>query len=173
MSVVHSEADGNCSELFDPYPLIKMSCVNVRRNDRIELQNSEAVRFRLSYAIPNQLFADVQSPVLGRNGIACICNVAASADVVRMKNIHSVNLAVLIGRHTAIGLLSKEFSCAPVRELILLRKCNTLVNNLVPYIFHSGDIVRTVFSYNNIFHGNILFISITFCHCRGHVLPLP
>ena len=55
MSIVHSEAVGNCSELFEPYPLIKMSCVDVRRDDRIELQDSEAVRFRLSYAIPNQL----------------------------------------------------------------------------------------------------------------------
>lgn len=173
MSVVHSEAAGNCAELFEPDSLIKVSCMNIRRNNRIELKNSESVRFCLNNTVTNQLFTDVQSPAFKRNGIACVCDMAASADIVRVKDVHSVDLAVLADRNAAIGLLSKKIFCTLIREIFLLRKSNALVNNLVPYIFHSGNIVRTVFSYNNIFHGNILFISITFCHCQGHVLPLP
>lgn len=60
-AVLHSEAAGDSAELFEADALIEMARVDVRPDDGVELEHSEALFMRLTDAVEHQLFADVLS----------------------------------------------------------------------------------------------------------------
>ena len=107
--------------------------------------DSSVAAVMLSKAIGNQLFSDVLSPAGGVDRIACIGNVPAPADIVRVENIKPDNRSVVIC-HTTVRLCGKECPAAFLVEKLQLRKGNALFNNFVPNTYHGGYIIFTVLS---------------------------
>ena len=60
-AVLHSEAAGDSAELFEADALIEMARVDVRPDDGVEPEHSEALFMCLTDAVEHQLFADVLS----------------------------------------------------------------------------------------------------------------
>lgn len=58
-AVLHSESAWDSPELFEADALIEMARVDVRPDDGVELEHSEALFMRLTDAVEHQLFADV------------------------------------------------------------------------------------------------------------------
>ena len=52
----------NNAELLESDALIQMPCMDICRNDCVELKYPEAMLSALLNAVPDQLFADVKSP---------------------------------------------------------------------------------------------------------------
>lgn len=139
------------AELPETKPFIEMTGADILRNDRIELQNSEAELFSDPERIANKRFADMLSPAGFVNGIACVADMSAASYVVRVKYVHSADCAVNVLGNSAIGLRGEEFPSAFVREVFLLRKSSALVNDNIPYSYHFGNIPFGIFSYLHIF----------------------
>ncbi len=60
MAVLHAETMRDGAELDEAKAFIQMAGVNVGRNDRIKLEDAEAVRRALPETVRHQLFTDVQ-----------------------------------------------------------------------------------------------------------------
>ena len=113
MTILHTKAFRNCSELNETEPFIKMPCMDICRHYSIELKNTKAVLLSLKQTIRNKLFADVQSPALRFNSIACIADMTAPAHIIRMQDIQTINVSIFrISSNSAIGLRSKKFLSA-------------------------------------------------------------
>ena len=65
MAVFHAEASGDGSELYESEPFVKVPCVKVALDNRIELHDPESQLFPFCQAVQDKLFADVLSPVFG------------------------------------------------------------------------------------------------------------
>ena len=87
MSVLHSESAGNCPKLFEAKAFVKMSCVYVGFHDSIELQNSETQSPPLFQTIKDKLLTYMLSSNSGWDCIACVADMAASADIIGMQDI--------------------------------------------------------------------------------------
>lgn len=87
MSVFHSESAFYCSKLDKTEPFVQMPRMDVCRHDRIELHNPESCELGLRKAVLYKKFPDMKSAAGGAYGVACVCNVRASADVVRVQNV--------------------------------------------------------------------------------------
>ena len=104
MAVFHQKAAGNCAELHKPESFVKMAGMGIAFNDGIELKNAEAVNICLVQAVLHQLFADVLSSQIASYAIGRVADMPASADVVGMKNIETVNSVPLAGdRRMGLG----------------------------------------------------------------------
>ena len=64
MTVLHTKSVRNYAKLFESDAFIKVSCMNVRRNNCVELQNFESVSLCLCDAVKHELLAEVKSAVL-------------------------------------------------------------------------------------------------------------
>ncbi len=87
MTVLHAEAFLDHSELPKADPLIQVSGVDIAFDYRIELKDHEAALFCLCHAIQHKLFADMLTSAFGADGVACIADVTAAPDVVRVQDI--------------------------------------------------------------------------------------
>ena len=87
MSVFHSESAFYCSKLDKAELFVQMPRMDVCRHDRIELHNPESCEPGLRKAVLYKKFPDMKSAAGGAYGVACVCNVRASADVVRVQNV--------------------------------------------------------------------------------------
>ena len=112
----------------------------------IELQYSEAVSLCLFKTVRHQGFADVLSSHSVFHCIACVADVSASADIVRVENIHSHYLTVKLG-DSGVGLLCKEFGSAFFVKIFGLGECFSLFHYLVPYAYCCGNVLFGEFSY--------------------------
>ena len=73
----------------------------------------------------------------GINGIACIGDVSAAADVVRVKDIQSSDRSVVV-RNAAIGLTRKKGFSAFLVEQVELRESDSFFHNIIPNADHFG-----------------------------------
>lgn len=61
-AIFHAESALDCSQLNKSKPLVKMTCMNVRRNNSVELQNSKALFMSLFYAVFHKPLSNVKPP---------------------------------------------------------------------------------------------------------------
>lgn len=86
---------------------------------------------------------------------------AASPDIIGMEYIQSKYLSV-IDCHTAIALGCKEpRSCHSIQQ-ILLWKCDTVLNDLIPYNNHFVQIFMIIFSDNHSFSPGVFLYKLNF-----------
>ena len=149
MSVFHPEPTRNYSQLLETKALVQMTGVNIRCHNSIELKNSESVFSALQQAVLNQLFPYMQSARLGTDGIACVADMTAPANIVWMENIQSIYFAVGILRHSAVGLRIKKYLAGILIKKLLLWKRTTFFNNFIPDSNHIYNIFWLIFSYRN------------------------
>ena len=103
-AVYPAETFWDSSELLEAKSFIKMTGMDILRYDCIELQNAEAVFPALYERVGNECFADMLSPAVLVNGIACVADVTASSYIVRVKYVHSADCAVIVLGNSAVGL---------------------------------------------------------------------
>ena len=104
MPIFHAKALRNRPKLAESQSLIEMSCMNVRRNHSVELQNAKAYPLALFEGILDQKFTDMQAAAFGTDGVACIANMSAASYIVRMKNIKPIDLLRISYGHRSITL---------------------------------------------------------------------
>ena len=124
-----------------------MSCMDIARYNRIKLHNCKALFLCLPQTVPYKLFTNMQPSAISRDCIACICNMAASANIIRMQNIQPQYFSGLhLLRNTTIGLLCKK-SCTCLRiQTVLLWKCNSILNNLFSDVCHLCNVFFRILS---------------------------
>ena len=139
MTVLHSEAARNGSELFESKTFIQVSGMRIALNDSVELQNPEAVFCTLFQAVQNEFLTDVLTAEFGTYGIACVADVSASADIVRVEDIETGDITVDLC-NTRICLRFEE--CLPGSHIkkLFLRKSDSFFNDLIPDGDHGGKV---------------------------------
>ena len=95
MAVRHEKAARDDAELLEAEPAVKMERARVGRDDRIELEDAVAERLSLRHAVPHELFADMPAAHAVLHRIARVADMAAAADVVRMQDVQTDDLARL------------------------------------------------------------------------------
>lgn len=132
-----------------------MTRMNVGSNNRIELQNTEAVQLCLLQAVQNKLFPNMAAAERRIYRVACVADMPAPSDIVRMQNIEPADSsAARVFGDGRIGLsCEKGFSRFGVQQF-LLRKCDPFLHNLIPDSDHCGQIFFFEWTDNN-FHFNI------------------
>ena len=123
-----------------PYLLIEMSCRSIARDDSIELQNAKAELPRPPDTVPYEQLADMPPSAFAADSIACVADMPAATDIVRVKDIQPRNISVIIAGNSCKALGRKEFISASAVQLILLRKCRTVPDDLIPDPYHLGQI---------------------------------
>ena len=91
MAVFHMKTAGDSSDSYKTKLFINMDSWVVCCNNGVELHKLKAKFCGFFKGMCNDGFADVFSAAIGFYSIARVCNMAASSDVVRMKNIKSNN----------------------------------------------------------------------------------
>ena len=81
----------------------------------VELEDAESVGLGLLKAIQDKFLADVLSATGGTDGVAGVCDVPASPDIVGMEDVKSDNPDAFIHRHADIRLRRKN--SAPVSRV--------------------------------------------------------
>ena len=159
MSVLHTEALRDHTKLDKSKSFIKMSCMDIAGHNRIKLQDTKTMLFSPDQAIGYQLFANMKSSGISAYRIAGVTDMTASSDIIRMKDVKSVNFsAFCIYCCSCIGLFCKKsFSCLFVKAFFL-GKSHTVFYNLIPDPDQIRKIFFFVFSYCNI-HDDLLYLS--------------
>ena len=85
--VLEQKALGNHAELGKAELLVELEGRSIRRDDCVELQNPKADFLGLREAILYEKFTDVLATLVLLDGVACIRNVAAAPDIVRVENV--------------------------------------------------------------------------------------
>ena len=96
MTVLHPEAAGYRTELLKAQALIKMAGMRIALYYGVKLQDFIAELCALLHAVKNELFADMKAADLGIYSIACIADVAASSYVVRVEDVKTDDLSVIV-----------------------------------------------------------------------------
>ncbi|MPM96925.1 hypothetical protein SDC9_144095 [bioreactor metagenome] len=85
------------------------------------------------HTVCDQCFSNALSALILPNGIACVADMSATANIVGMQNVQRHNLARFsVARNTGKGLLLKEAKPVNRRQFLCLRKCDSLAHNLIP-----------------------------------------
>ena len=160
MSILHTEPLRDHAKLGKSKSLIKMSCRNIAGHNRIKLQDTKTMLFSPGQTVGYQLFFNVKSSGISAYRIAGVTDMTASSDIIRMKNVKSVNFSAFrIYCCSCIGLLCKKsFSCLFVKAFFLW-KSHTVFYNLIPYPDQIRKIFFFVFSYCNIHDDLLLYLS--------------
>ena len=157
LSVLFPKSFRNRSQLDKTKPLIKMPCMNISRNDSIELQYPEPVLFPLDKAVQHQSFANMHPPSFWADRITCIAYMPTSSHIVGMQNIQSENTAVTgLFRNPAISLRGEKRSPRSFIQRLFLREGNPLLYHFIPNPDHLRQILFFICSYHNI-HFSHLF----------------
>ena len=146
-AVYPAETFWDSSEPVKAKSFIKVTGMDIFRNDSIELQNAVSVFLALYERVGNECLADMLAPAVLVNGIACVADMSASSYIVRVKYVNSADCAVIVLGNSAVVLRCEKFPSALVCEVLLLRKSNAVLDNDVPYSHHFGDILFGIFSY--------------------------
>ena len=103
--------------------------MRIALNDSVELQNPEAVFCTLFQAVQNEFLTDVLTAEFGADGIACVADVSASADIVRVEDIETGDITVDLC-NTRICLRFEE--CLPGSHIkkLFLRKSDSFFNDV-------------------------------------------
>ena len=85
--------------------LIKPECRKVGFYHRVKLQNTKAQLLCLFHAVAHQFFADALPAQTAFDRIACIADMPAPSDIVRMQNIQAGDFSSFrVIRQTCVGL---------------------------------------------------------------------
>ena len=93
MSILHTEPLRDHAKLGKSKSLIKMSCRNIAGHNRIKLQDTKTMLFSPGQTVGYQLFSNVKSSGISAYRIAGVTDMTASSDIIRMKNVKSVNFS--------------------------------------------------------------------------------
>lgn len=108
---------------------------------------------RLRHAIANKCFADVTPAKIGGYRIACVADMPASPDIIRMQNIEPEQfVGAIFFCNAAMTLRGEKILPVFGGKAVLLRKCVSRFHDLVPNRNHSGEVVFLIFSYSNSVH---------------------
>ena len=107
VSILHPESSGDCSKLNETQSLIQMSGMNIAFHNGIELEHTETKILSVFQTVKHQFFTDMLSPACGGYRITGIADMSASPYIIRMQDIQSDNLSVIL-RYTSITLGSEE-----------------------------------------------------------------
>ena len=114
-----------------------MQGVNVRGNDRIELEEAEPELSTFLQGVLDQFFTDVESAKSLLYSVARVADVAASPHVVRVKDVKPHHLArLVIDSHPGIGLSTEKVIGFLDGEFFDLGKGDSLAHDAVPDIHH-------------------------------------
>lgn len=109
MSILHTEPLRDHAKLGKSKSLIKMSCRNIAGHNRIKLQDTKTMLFSPGQTVGYQLFSNVKSSGISAYRIAGVTDMTASSDIIRMKNVKSVNVSAFrIYCYSCIGLFCKK-----------------------------------------------------------------
>ena len=134
ISVLHTEALWDNTELRKAKPLIQVQSMDIGGNDGIELKYAETKTGTCFQRMLHQLFPNMQSPLTFFNSIAGVADMTATAYIVWMENIETYNLIRLtVYGNASIRLAHEESVCRLIRQLFILRKSNTFADNGIPY----------------------------------------
>lgn len=160
MSILHTEPLRDHAKLGKSKSLIKMSCRNIAGHNRIKLQDTKTMLFSPGQTVGYQLFSNVKSSGISAYRIAGVTDMTASSDIIRMKDVKSVNFSAFrIYCCSCLGLFCKKsFSCLFVKAFFLW-KSHTVFYNLIPYPDQIRKIFFFVFSYGNIHDDLLLYLS--------------
>ena len=112
MSILHTEPLRDHAKLGKSKSLIKMSCRNIAGHNRIKLQDTKTMLFSPGQTVGYQLFSNVKSSGISAYRIAGVTDMTASSDIIRMKNVKSVNFSAF-----RIYCCSSEKKAFPVSSL--------------------------------------------------------
>lgn len=93
MSILHTEPLRDHAKLGKSKSLIKMSCRKIAGHNRIKLQDTKTMLFSPGQTVGYQLFSNVKSSGISAYRIAGVTDMTASSDIIRMKNVKSVNFS--------------------------------------------------------------------------------
>ena len=148
MPVFHTKPLGDSPQLRKTEPFVQVSCMYIRRNNCIKLQNRKAVFAPLFNTIQYQFFSNMQSSSMRTHRVTRITDMAASSDIVRVQDIKSVNIpCVGICCDARIGLLRKKDCAAFKRQEFILRKGISLLNDFIPDFYHRAQIFFFILAY--------------------------
>ena len=153
MSIFHSESALDCAELDKAELFVQMPRMDVCRHDRIELHNPESCEPGLRKAVLYKKFPDMKSAAGGAYGITCVCNVRASADVVRVQNVKPDDFSAfsfLCDR--AVSLRRKKIRSVFLSQSFFLGKGNSILYNFIPNPAHRRKVFFRVFSDDYFIH---------------------
>ena len=143
MPVLHPKPARYRAELCEAESLIKMPCMNIALHDCIELKHSKAQLFSHLQTILYQLFSDVSSSCIRGDGKAGIADMSASSNIVRMKNIQTIDPSVFF-RNPGITLSRKERCTAFQIQGFFLWKSDPFFNDFIPDPDHGIQILRQI-----------------------------
>ena len=153
MSIFHSESALDCAELDKAELFVQMPRMDVCRHDRIELHNPESCEPGLRKAVLYKKFPDMKSAAGGAYGVACVCNVRASADVVRVQNVKPRNFfAFSFFGDRAVSLRGEKCGACFFGQRLFLRKSDSFLNDFIPDSAHRRNIFFRVFSDDYFIH---------------------
>ena len=146
-----------------------MPCAEIVLHDSVELQDPESELFALHQAVPHEFLADPFSADLRSDSVACVADMPAAPDVVRMQDIEPQDAAVRL-RRRGIGLRREKVRAALPVEIIFLRKGNAFLHNFIPdpdeviqillFILSYRDL--HIFSFSSAYPGAAIIVK-----CRG------
>ena len=109
----------------------------IRFHNGVELEHAKAQRFCGLYAVRNEPFAYMLPAKCLVYGIAGVCDMPASADIVRMQNIQTHDrAAVSVLGDGSIRLLAEKLRPVGYTQALRLRECHAVVDDHVPYRYH-------------------------------------
>ena len=156
-AVLHAEAFRNRAELREAEAFVEVPGVDVPLDDGVELENPETMGLGLCEAVEDELLAEMPSATIGTYGVACVCDVAAAANVVWMEDVQAENRPVVISRNARMRLRREELRPRLARQRFLLWEGVARIDHLVSDGDHRVKIAvlagRQIYDY---FHVDIL-----------------
>ena len=150
-SVFHAKASRDRAELGKTKPLVEVPGMDITLDYGVELEDAESVGLGLLKAIQDKFLADVLSATGRTDGVAGVCDVPASPDIVGMKDVKSDNPDAFIRRHADIRLRREKLSARLARQRLLLREGVARIDHLVPNGDHRIKVTVLVFAHNHVF----------------------
>ena len=152
MSVLHPESLWYGAQRDEAQPFIEMSCMDIGGDYCVELQNPETVKPSLMKTVKNQLFPDMISPQRGADGVACVAQMTASADIVGMQDVKSQKPAVgSIHSDPIVSLGGKKGRTGLFGQLLFLGKSDSFLHRFIPDFDHLRKVFFLIGSYDD-FH---------------------
>ena len=94
MSILHQEASRYPSQRDESQALVQLPGSRVSAgHNRIKLQDTKTMLFSPGQTVGYQLFSNVKSSGISAYRIAGVTDMTASSDIIRMKNVKSVNFS--------------------------------------------------------------------------------
>ena len=146
MPIIHAETARDGAKPMESQSLIEVQGMGVGCNNGIELKDAESMLCSLLQRVLYQLFADVHPSSSFLHGIACIADMTATANIVRMKDIQADDFRVIrIDSNPCVWLTCKKVIGSFLRQFLFLWECDTLADYSIPYLHRFWHICQIIF----------------------------